>query len=342
MEDINKSIFYDIGRTLTHNCLFNFIIGNRGGGKTYAFKKWAIKDFLKNGNQFIYLRRYETEIKEVKTKFFNDIIANNEFPEVEFSIVGNTAKINGKVAGYFLTLSKAKIHKSTSYPYVNKIGFDEFIIEKGVYRYLENEVDAFNDLYETVARPGTGHMDVLVFFLSNAVTITNPYFLYYDLQAPRPPKVFFKKGDILVQMVANKDFIDKKKATRFGKIISGTRYSDYAIENKFYLDDDTFIEKKSDTANYFITLKYKGNMYGVWVDYSVGKMWVSEKVDPCCKLIYSMTMNDHSPNTLLLKQLNRAIFVKQFIENYKMGLVYFENMKVKNITYEIIKMCLTK
>lgn len=336
-ENENKNIYYDLGETLTHNCLFNFIIGNRGGGKTYAFKKWAIKDFLKTGNQFVYVRRYETEIKEVKQKFVNDIVANNEFPETEFSIVGNTLKINGKIAGYFLTLSKAKIHKSTSYPYVNKIGFDEFIIEKGVYRYLENEVDAFNDLYETIARPGTNHPDVITFFLSNAVTITNPYFLYYNLQPPKYPKRFFKKNDILVQMVANKDFIDRKKNTRFGQIIKGTKYADYAIDNKFYLDDDSFVEKKSESATYYITLKYNGVMYGVWVDYSLGRMWLSDKIDPCCKLIYSITLKDHSPNTLLIKQINKALFVKQFVENFKLGFVYFESMKIKNIGYEIIK-----
>lgn len=341
----DKSYYYDLGRTLTHNCLFNFIIGNRGGGKTYAFKKWAIKDFIKNGNQFIYVRRYETEIKEVTkdNKFFADIIANNEFPNVKLSIKGKTAYIDGKIAGYFIELSKAKIKKSTSYPYVTKIGFDEFIIEKSVYRYLDNEVDSFNDLYETVARPGTGHPDVICFFLSNAVTISNPYFLYWELQPPKPPKKVFKKdGDILVEMVANETFINKKKETRFGKLISGTRYSDYAIENKFYLDDSSFVEKKSDTSSYYITLKYKGEFYGVWIDYGVGKMWVSDKVDPCCKLVYSMTLQDHSPNTLLIKQLSRAIFIKNFIENFKLGNVYFESIKIKNITYEIIKMCINK
>ena len=44
-------MWYDISKTLSYNALFNFVIGARGVGKTYAFKRWAIKDFLKNKKQ---------------------------------------------------------------------------------------------------------------------------------------------------------------------------------------------------------------------------------------------------------------------------------------------------
>ena len=50
-EEIDSSICFDIKRTLSHNCLFNFIVGSRGVGKTFSFKKWAIEDFLKNEMQ---------------------------------------------------------------------------------------------------------------------------------------------------------------------------------------------------------------------------------------------------------------------------------------------------
>ena len=33
-----------------------------------------------------------------------------------------------------------------------------------------------------------------------------------------------------------------KENTEFGKLIEGTKYSEYSIENKFLLDDETFIE----------------------------------------------------------------------------------------------------
>ena len=42
----NKSMFYNGGELLSKNRLMNFVIGNRGGGKTYHWKVRSIKDFL--------------------------------------------------------------------------------------------------------------------------------------------------------------------------------------------------------------------------------------------------------------------------------------------------------
>ena len=44
-------MWYDLNDVLSKNRLYSFIIGNRGGGKTFACQKWCIKDFIKNGNK---------------------------------------------------------------------------------------------------------------------------------------------------------------------------------------------------------------------------------------------------------------------------------------------------
>ena len=49
-EVIDRSIFWDIGRTLTYNALFNFIVGNRGGGKSYGAKKGVLITLLNAKN----------------------------------------------------------------------------------------------------------------------------------------------------------------------------------------------------------------------------------------------------------------------------------------------------
>lgn len=341
--EIDTSIFYSGSRTLTHNCLFNFVVGPRGDGKTYWSKKWAITDFIKNEAQFIYVRRYAKESKKSVKTFFDDI--RHEFPEHELRVVGNEFIIDDMVAGYCIVLSTAKIEKSVSYPFVNKIIFDEFLIEKGHYKYLPDEVGSFLNLYETVARPGTGHCDVTVFFLANAITWTNPYFLYFSIKQPKKAdnngKMIWKNGEILVELISDESFINAKKKTRFGSIIDGTAYGDFSINNQFLLDDNTFIEKKSPNAKYYFTFKYKGNSFGVWVDFLEGKIWVSKAIDPSYKLVYSITMKDHEPNTMLLKNISKSGQFKTFLENYKMGNVYFEDINIKNITYEVIKTAMT-
>ena len=89
--------YYDISTLLSYNKILNFVIGQRGGGKTFNAKKWCINDFLKRGNEFVWVRRYKTEIKGLKQNFFNDIISTGIFPNVEFSIKGNHLFINNKL-----------------------------------------------------------------------------------------------------------------------------------------------------------------------------------------------------------------------------------------------------
>lgn len=328
--------WYDINKTLTYNCLFNFIIGNRGSGKTYGAKKRAVKQFLEKGYQFVYLRRFKEELDETAESYFNDIILNNEFPDAVIEYRNGHYFINDQLAGYAMALTKAKDYKSISYPLVYLIIFDEFLIEDNGYsRYLKNEVKQFLNFYMSIDR----YRGCVVFFLANSVSMVNPYTLYFNLSLPYGSNIV-RKGDILLQLVQDEQFIKERKETRFGKLIAGTDFEEYAIENKFVQDSKTFIKKKTEKAQYYFTFIYQGVNYGVWVDYSQGMLFVSNDVDPSCKLIYSITVDDHSPNTLLLRQINKAVFFKTFIDNYKMGNVYFENQKIKNVVYEVIKLCI--
>ncbi len=354
MEQIDRSIYWDIGKTLTHNALFNFIVGNRGGGKSYGAKKRGIDNFLNRGEQFGYIRRYKDDLKKPMEQFFKDIMW--EYPDHEFKVdaekfyirlkQGDKVKWSDKdVAGYGFVLSTAANKKSISYPDVTTLIFDEFLIEKGNQRYLPNEPEKLLNLYETVARPGTNHPRVVCFLLANAITVTNPYFLYWNLKMPQKAdkngKWIWKHPTrpLLVEDVRNERFIEKKKATEFGKLVEGTNYADYSIENKFLLDDDAFIEKKSQKSRNAFNFSYKGKMFGVWYDYSVGKMWVSSSIDPC-NTTYSFTMQDHKPNTLLLKSKYKSHYFKTFIEGFQQGIVFFENMNIKNMCYEILNISL--
>jgi hypothetical protein len=140
-----------------------------------------------------------------------------------------------------------------------------------------------------------------------------------------------------LQLVADEEFIEMKKNTRFGKITQGTDYAAYSIDNKFLLDNNTFIDRKTGSAKYYFTMKYNGTTFGIWIDRSVSKMFVSYDVEPTCRIIYSITLDDHSPNTMLLKSISKAVLFKTFIDNYNMGNVYFENINIKNIVYDIIR-----
>lgn len=353
---IDTSMFWSARETLTHNRLINIVVGNRGGGKSFGAKEWAIDNFIKKGEQFGYIRRYRDDLREPMIQFFKDI--EYKYPDYEFKVDSKYFYIRLKptnpktkwseedIAGYGFTLSTASNKKSISYPYITTLIFDEFLLDKGNQMYLADEPIKLLNLYETVARPGTQHPRVVLFMLANALSITNPYFLFWNLRMPTKQdgngKFIWKHPSrpILVEDVRNDKFIDSKRNTEFGQLIEGTKYAEYSIENKFLLDDNTFIEKKSPKARYFFTFVYKGNKFGVWADFTEGMLWVSADIDPSCPLVYTLTMKDHQPNTMFLKSRNRAGHFKTFIENYKTGNVRFESMNIKNITYEVIQMTL--
>lgn len=340
------SLFWDPYKTSTYNALFNFIIGNRGGGKSYGAKHFVIKRFIERNEQFVYVRRFDKEMTAVADKFFADI--SDEYPDKELDYKNGVYFVDGLEAGFAMPLSTSKINKSNSYPRVKTIIFDEFIIDAGAHRYLNDEVAHFLELYETIARM----RDVRVFFLANSITMTNPYFLYFDITLPyeKTRQTFFNDGtgktttrkqgrqpDYLIELVANPDYIDAKKNTRFGKLIAGTKYSDYAVENVFLRDTNTFIEKRSEQTRNAYNIAYKGFTMGVWIENGTGYHWVSEDHDPSLPVTYSFTTADHDLDTMLVNNIKKYIMLNQLFRAFKYSMLRFDSMTAKNIFYELAK-----
>ena len=325
-------MWYDKQQLLSHNKIMNMVLSNRGGGKTFHFTCWGIDDFKKTKKQCVWVRRYQTEIDEMllNGKFFDAV--RDFYPDDELKIEGNLGYVNGEVAFYFIALSTSRQLKSNNYPYVNKIIFDEFIIDKGRITYLKAEVEVFLDLYETVARTRDNVRAVL---LANSITVVNPYFLFWNIK-PDTSKRFTVQGQVCVELFTDSDFIAMKQRSRFGQLVQGTRYSDYAIENKWLLDTNTFIEEKTAKSEFMMGMKYNSIIYGFWVDYSVGLIYVNRQYDPSSYSLYCLQKDDHDANLLLIKSLSDSKRVQRIVYAFRNGLLRFSDMQVKNQFYEFI------
>ena len=313
-------------------------LSNRGGGKTFEFTSWCIDDFRENQKEAVWVRRYGTELNDpekgilVKDRFFSGVKKEGKYPNTDLKIDGSTGMIDGKPAIHFVALSTSRQMKSVNFPNVNKIIFDEFLITEGRNGYLKAEVEIFLDLIETVARLRD---DVRVIMLANSLSVVNPYFMYWNIK-PNPKKRFTTKGQVCVEMFTDQEFIEKKNKTRFGQLVKGTRYGDYAINNQWLLDNETFIEPKSPKAEFMLGMKYNGTMYGFWVDYAQGLMYVNKQYDPYSYSLYCLTKEDHEANLLLIKSLNESKRVQRIVFAFRNGLLRFEDMTVKNQFYEFI------
>lgn len=278
--------YYSFARVFSYNAVYNFLCGGRGIGKTYGAKKQAIKDNIRRGDQFVYLRRFKSEMIAAKQTFFADI--EHEFKDWDFRVQGNlaqraTVESRGTKKrawidmGYFVSLSTAQTQKSVAFPRVTKILFDEFIIENGAnVQYLKDEVNVFNNFYNTVDR---SQDKTTVYFLANAVSIMNPYFIEYEI---RPDKMgefaTLKNGFILCHFPDSKLYAKSVGETRFGRFIAGTEYAKYAVDNEFADANETLLDLKPHTAVYQFTLETKRGVFSVWYDYPSGLYYILSRL----------------------------------------------------------------
>ena len=323
------SMYYDVNRTISKQRLFNFVIGARGCGKTYGAKDYCIKRFLKYGKQFVYLRRYDTELPAAEIANFFDDIAT-EYPDHEFKSQRGLFKIDGNIAGWYFPLSKAIMLKSIPFPHVGLIVFDEFIIETGLHRYLNNEVRAFLECYSTISRD----RDVPVLFISNAITMSNPYFLYFDIKF-EPGNNLFLTPFISAELIQNEEYEEHVNNTKFGQLISTTQYGQYAIQNRFLLDTETFIEKMPPESNYICTFNFSGDEMGYYVNNNCGKWYLSAKVDKTCPRKFTLDVLQHTDETILAAKNN--LYLSGMINKFCMGLLRFDTQRIKAAASAIIK-----
>ena len=323
-------MWYDIGRMLSYNKIFNFVIGNRGGGKTFNAKKWCINDYKKNGKHFVWVRRYKTEFKR-RSQFFDDV--SSLYPDDTFQVKGTKCYINGEEFGTFITLSTSSTEKSNPYPLVNKIIFDEFIIDKGSLRYLPNEVDVFLELYETISRLRD---DVRAVFLGNAISLVNPYFLYFKIK-PDLGKRFNSYEHLIVELYKNQEYIEAKKNTRFGKMISETKYGEYAIDNDFLRDDYTFVEPFPSNCKFYCVVKYKGRFFGLWNHLESGCIHVNYRFDPYTDSKFSLTKDDNEPDWKGIGIIKRTKCLDRVVLLFETGNVRFESIEIKSQFYEFVQ-----
>lgn len=113
-------------------------------GKSYGAKKYVINQFLKKQSQFLYLRRYEPELKSVFEKdpsnpkdFFDDV--REEFPDVKLEAKHRKFFCNGECFGIAKRLTEAQDLKSGTYNNIKTIIIDEYPIEKNKRYYLPDE-----------------------------------------------------------------------------------------------------------------------------------------------------------------------------------------------------------
>lgn len=339
---VSNSVWYSFNKVRSFDRFFSFILSNRGGGKTYGAKKIGINDYIKKGEQFGYIRRYGTEFDTV-SEFFNDIC--EEFEDYEFKADKKQGYIRKKgsksweVCCHFFTLSIQKNYKSTPYPKITKVFFDEFIIDtkSGNARYLKNEVRQLLELTSTITRKRD---NVRFFFLANNVSLVNPYFTYFN--AKIPPNATFVKCDnpqVVIEFFKSEDYIKEVEATKFGQLIKGTEYGDYAINNETLVDNKAFIEERrpSGRLSFLFSIVMNGKEFGAWLTEDNETIYVDYKIEKNSKNRYVITREDHTPDYNIIKSSRHDRKIYRLLSYSNSGAVLYKNQEIKDYIIHALK-----
>lgn len=200
---MSKYKFYKTTKIDKLDAHYNVIFGERSSGKTYAIKEKILRNFFKSGEQGGIIRRWDEDIKGKRgAVMFSDQselikkLSNGEYTQVVYRsrswYLGNynpdTGKvdINEKPFCYGFGLNAMEHDKSTSYPDITTIMFDEFLTRGN---YLVDEFVIFMNVISTIVRH---RKNVKVYMLGNTVNKYCPYFAEMGLTNVKD----MKQGDI--------------------------------------------------------------------------------------------------------------------------------------------------
>lgn len=331
-------MWYNPNLTLSHGCLLNYVLGNRGGGKTYGSFVKGIKNKIYKNKQFIYLRRYKSELEDFATQFDE---VSREFPDYIISVKGRTGYIIKRTGDEnedsknlykkknifckAVALSNAVTKKSTNYDKVNLIIFDEFIIEKSSKLfYLPNEVDALIGFMETVFR---SREKCQCLCLANSVTMNNPHCVYwgYTKRIDNKDIVKDKDGLLLFHHFADQEYINFKSQTKLGMLQRKSKIGGYLIDNEFINDDSPFIKNKTPEAIHIASVDIYGKHLGLWMDYKDSKLYISTKVGKNDSITYALTTDDMQPNVVMLQFFKNNHHMRLLRTMFQNACVYYDD-----------------
>jgi hypothetical protein len=187
--------YYTPAKINKKNATYNLIFGERSNGKTYALLLQCLRDYAKDKSQMAYVRRWKEDITGRRAqRLFAGINENGEVTKLtkgEFTGVhyyagkfylcnyddaGKVVYGDLDVIGFTFALSDGEHDKSTSFPNVKTIVFDEFLTNRV---YLNDEFVLFMNTVSTIVRR---REDVKIYMLGNTVNKYCPYFAEMGLE----------------------------------------------------------------------------------------------------------------------------------------------------------------
>lgn len=301
--------------------IWTFVIGGRSVGKTVNSLAQNIKFCYETNKRFIYMRRWQADFDrsgghidlplisrlsgyDVQIKPFDDgtgskrqmIVAGHakEITDKE----GKTKIIleDAKGVGYFTALSVNYHTRSSAWPNVWLIIYDEFIPVDGRELPKNEEWKAYTGFLQTVFRDPR---KVKSLFIANAIPggEFNSYFIKLNLFPRGRVTRDRERGVKIVQYVENENLIKERASSKLYKILESTGESQNDFSQAHFVYDKDFIKPLTGKSKMKIIYNLDGTKYGLWYnkdgyilsskfDRSCQTKYILDEIDPCGDFIY--------------------------------------------------------
>ena len=188
---MGKVKYYRLDNILKENADYNIIYGERSNGKTFSVLEYGLKDYIDSGytNQLGIVRRWEEDFKgkngsqmfEAIVKlglvskwtkdYYNSVYYwGQRWYLAKFDEMGKLKYKDDTPFAFGFGITSEEHYKSTSYPNIRTVLFDEFITRS---YYLPDEFVKFQNLLSTIIRLRD---DIKIFMCGNTINKYCPYF----------------------------------------------------------------------------------------------------------------------------------------------------------------------
>nr|DAK61402.1 MAG TPA: Terminase [Caudoviricetes sp.] len=238
---LDENGYYSLREILGYNAKVNFVMSDRGRGKSYGTKLFL----MNQEGRFMCLYRNVTDVETAVGSWLDTLYENGYQPEqFEWNMGKGSCELLycGAVKGYFRALTQVNHIKQEKFPDdVNWIWFDEFI--PLVYKKLPgvvSEGDAIRAIMKTVdhdtthPRESKGLKPLRVLLYANPFTWDNPILSYFKV-IPRGYGIWRVGPDIVCEMLPP---IDK---TEGGKQTMDDFLGDEVHRNQAWADQSSFV-----------------------------------------------------------------------------------------------------
>lgn len=287
--------WYRLDNILKYEAQYYIIFGERSNGKSFAVDEYIIDKYFKEGKQFAFVKRFEDDVKakymsQIFDKKLLDYIEKEYGHYVKFYQgkwlvypVESDGKLSDcKVFGFAFSLNSVNRTKTTQYPEVDTILFEEFMSIDCT--YLNDELNLFLNLVSTIVRY---RHNVKIFMLANAISKYSPYSQALNLRLHR-----IKKGEIITRTYTDKQGFKTK-----------------------------FVIERSENVNVFDNSENKEKVvYNIFGNAGVGKMITTGDFETHSyqRRVGNVTFEElrEDPKDVIIGKKNRTPFVIRYEDYY--------------------------